>query len=165
MKKFLIGTVKVFITAMLALILWMPGYFIVRSFFPLDRLEFGGLSFWGLMKQRGERFDEIAYTYELTTGQEPKYGMCINVEVGAAILKIAPESMACGVMNIRENWRSTFDNRPDLQMLGCGVTEANWITAPKVGWEIFEKYLSVILDGTKGAIVRYCQQGLNESVR
>lgn len=161
MKNKITSLFKIIFLAILVIALWMPGYFAIRSFFPLDRPEFGGLTFWGLMKQRGERFDEIAYAYEMSTGKEPKYGMCINVEVGAAILKIAPESIACGVMNTREEWRSTFDDRPDLQMLGCGVTKSNWITAPKVGWEIFEKYLSVILDGTQGAIVKYCQQGLS----
>lgn len=164
MKKFFLGVIKILITITFVLMIWMPGYFAVRSFFPMDRPEFGGLSFWDLVKHRGERFDEIAYAYEAATGKEPKYGMCIKVETSLIIAKAAPESMICGFMNTRDDWRAIFDNRADMRNLGCGVIEASWITAPKVGWEIFEKYLSIVLEGTRGNPVRYCRLGLEDAM-
>lgn len=160
MKKIFTNLFKIISLVVLVPALWMPGYFAVRSFFPMDRPEFGGLSFWELVKWRSERFDELAHTYEVSTGKEPKYGMCIRVEVGLIITMAAPESMICGVMNTRDEWRKVFDNRADMRMIGCGTIEASWLTAPKVAWEIFENYLSVVLSAQSSA-VKYCRQGLS----
>lgn len=141
-------TILVFLVAA---IFSTPGYFVIRSFFPLDRPEFEGRTIWEVLDDREQRFIDRAANYP-----DAKVYAC-TVSQNTTLVLMTGWATFCGAADVNPELRK-FVGARDVER-GCGAVDAKPFEFWSLAWKAFEDGAYEFFSISYRTSVPYCRIG------
>ena len=145
------------ISALVLIALLTPiAYFAWRAGQPMDRSEFRDLTYYRLLSERQDDYDQLAHAYQAShPNVKVKTGMCFGVEVFVEVVVSWPHSGFYTLAGLFPSLKR-FVNPWDLQRgyVPEGVTYMNFLP---VWWNTFELFLWGLIDHVPHGPVAYCR--------
>jgi len=131
------------------------GYFAWRASQPMSMPEFSGLSYYEILSERRQAYDDLANKYQAEhPNVDIKFGMCFQSEV----LMIAynfPWAGYCSLAGVVPGLKSGLGS--NAVRLGCGQSNGTWINLLGNWWNMFEHLTYDLLTHIKTGAVLYCR--------
>jgi hypothetical protein len=142
---------------LLVITLFAPiAYFAWRTGQPMDRPEFHELTYYRLLSERQEAYDQLAQSYQSShPNVDVKVGMCFGVEVFVEVVVSWPHSgfyTLAGAYPLLQR----YVNPIDLQhgYVPKNVTARNFLPT---WWDTFELFLWPLIKHVPHGPVAYCR--------
>lgn len=140
------------LVVLVATLLSTPGYFVIRSFFPLDRPEFEGRTIWEVLDDREQAVHERAAGYP-----DAKPEAC-SVSEGVGIVLITGWASFCAAADVYPDLRK-FVGPSDAKQYNCGMIDAEPYEFWSLAWKSFEDGTYRIFENSHRTSVPYCRIG------
>ena len=131
------------------------GYFAWRAGQPMSMPEYGGRTYYALLAERRQAYDELATKYQANhPNVNVKYGMCYQSE----LLMIAynmPWAGFCSLADVVPILKSHIG--PNARRLGCGQNSGSWLNFLGDSWNIYEHLTYNLLSHAEAGPVPYCR--------
>lgn len=148
--------VKTLLILLLVVVLAPLVYFAWRAGQPMDMPEFHRLTYYQLLTERQQAYDELARSYQAGhQNVKVKVGICFNTELGIEIVGALPNSefytLASAFTGLKK-----YVNREDVQRgyIPENVSVINFLPA---WWMTFEKFVWGLEEYTPHGPVPYCR--------
>jgi len=155
-SRLILAFTKALCAFLLVALLTPITYFAWRAGQPMDRPEFRALSYYRLLSDRQDAYDQLAQSYQAGhPNGKVKNGMCFGVEVFVEVVVSWPHSGFYTLAGLFSSLKR-FVNPWDLQLgyVPEGVTYVNFLPA---WWDTFELFLWSLIDHVPHGPVAYCR--------
>ena len=132
------------------------GYLAWRAGQPMSMPEYGGRTYYELLSERQQTYDELAHSYQAShPSVDVKNGMCFQAELAVSIANALPWAGVCAASEFIPALRFYG---PKTQRMGCGQMGGTWMNFPNTWWRTYEKLLFAdILSTRPQGPVPYCR--------
>ena len=143
--------------AFLLIVLLTPiAYFVWRAGQPMDRPEFRDLTYYHLLSERQEAYDQLAQSYQASHPTvKVKTGMCFGVEVFVETMVGWPHTGFYTLVGLFPSLKRLV-NPWDLQR-GYIPEEVTYVNFLPAWWDTFELFLWGLIDHVPQGLVAYCR--------
>jgi hypothetical protein len=143
--------------ALLLVALLTPiAYFAWRAGQPMDKPEFRGLTYYRLLSDRQDAYDQLAHSYQAShPNVKVKTGMCFGVEVFVEVMVSWPHSGFYTLAGLFPSLKR-FVNPWDLQR-GYVPEDVTYVNFLPAWWDTFELFLWGLIEHVPHGPVAYCR--------
>lgn len=131
------------------------GYFAWRAGQPMSMPEYDGRTFYQLLSERRQTYDDLAQTYQVShPSVEVKKGACFFTEMSVELLEI-PISGRYALSAIYLNMQKSIDPR-DIRN-GYIPSNVTWVNILPSTWKVFEMFVWGTIEHAPDGPVPYCR--------
>ena len=131
------------------------GYFAWRAGQPMSMQEYGGRTYYELLAERRQVYDELALSYQAShPNVDVNSGGCFFTEMSVELLEI-PISGRYALSAIYPNIQQSIDPR-DIRN-GYIPTNVTWVNILQSSWKVFEMFVWGTIKHTPEGPVPYCR--------
>lgn len=131
-------------------------YFAWRAGQPMERMEFHNLTYYRLLSERQDAYDQFAHAYQSShPNVDVKIGMCFGVEVFVEGMVGWPHAGFYTMAGLFPSLKR-FINPWDLQR-GYVPEDVNYENFLQAWWDTFELFLWGLIDHVPQGAVAYCR--------
>jgi hypothetical protein len=154
-RKITSAILKITLLLLILLVLTPIGYFAWRANQPMDMPEYGGRTFYELLAERRQAYNDLAQAYQTNhPSVEVKKGACFLTEISIELLEI-PLSGTYAMAGIYPEMQKSIDPR-DIQN-GYVPADATWTTILPSSWKTFEMFVWGTIEHAPQGPVPYCR--------
>ena len=132
------------------------GYFAWRAGQPMSMPEYGGRTYYELLAERRQVYDELAQEYKASHPKaDIKNGMCFRAEVVVSLTYSLPWAGLCAASEFIPALKFYG---PKSKSMGCGQVSGKWMNFPSTWWQTYERllYVDILSTGPQDP-VPYCR--------
>jgi hypothetical protein len=158
MNKFSIfigGLVKATFVFLVILLILPFVYFAWRAGQPMSMPEYGGRSYYQVLRERQQSYDELSERYQAGHPEvRVKKGMCFATEVAMTFYNY-PWAGLCALGDVIPAIGEHLG--PSARAMGCGSRNGSWFSLPLIWWNSFERFTYELQAYARSGPVPYCR--------
>ncbi len=147
--------VRAFVILLIVIVLAPPIYFAWRAGQPMTMPEFHGLTYYHLLSQRRQAYDQLGKSYQSRhPNVDVKMGMCFGSELVMTAYDL-PWAGYCTLAGLAPGLKVPIG--PNARRVGCERYKGSWVDIPENWWDMYERFAYDLMRHIAVGAVPYCQ--------